>query len=363
MAKCRFLFDNKITDDALIVVSSQKNGIVTQAMKDGTGSATLTTSGNYTGGKDLEYIVEIDGVGAGAEIGQATFKWSDGGGSWDASGIATSSLATALNNGVSIAFVAGTGADFVMGDKWYFKAVNFFSPYKMIDNDRDTRYRSAGLSSPNTHVFDLTSIKTVNAIAIYDHNFTSGATILLEANSSDSWGAPAFSESITYNADKILQYLVSSQTYRYWRLSVTDTANSDGYIEIGNMGLYEYTELSKTITPDPDIPMDIIVQSNTNQYGVSRSRFYNYQESLDIAFNYLSDADFVKVKAMLNTIGTRADGIMRPIYFNTDSADVTEFIFSELMSMGHKIPFKGTRNGITGFHNIMMSLKEKVRSV
>lgn len=147
MADCRFIYDNLITSESMLSVSSLRNGIVTAAIKEGTGSATLTTSGNFTGETDLEYIVEIDSVGGGAEVGQATFKWSDGGGAWDASGVTTPAVPTELNEGVMIAFTSGAGADFVVGDKWYFKAVNMFNAGKMLDRDRDHTYRSKSLDS------------------------------------------------------------------------------------------------------------------------------------------------------------------------------------------------------------------------
>lgn len=361
MAKCRFLYDNKITDDAVITVSSQKVGVVTTAVKEGSGSATMTTSGNFSGSKDLEYLVECDGIGAGAEVGQATFKWSDGGGSWDATGVTTPSIATELNNGAYVAFASGDDDDFAVGDKWYFKGLNYFSPYKMIDNNRDTRYRSAALGLPNTVTIDLGSAKAVNAIAIYDHNFTSGATITLKGNTADSWESPAFSETITYNAEKILQYLTSTQTYRYWQLQITDAANSDGYIEIGTLGLFEYMELSKNFANDWGNGYAGLIDSEATQYGVRKQRFYNWQESIDIQFKNMVSADWTKIQAMLAVLGTRDDGIIRPFFFNVDSTDATWFYFCDsLVINNHKYLF--ARDG-EKYQNFDMAFQEVLRSV
>jgi len=147
MADHRFLYNNLITSESMLSVSSLRNGIVTGAKKEGTGSAVMTPSGNFFGAVDIEYIVEIDSIAGGAEVGQATYKWSDGGGTWDASGVTTLAAPTLLNNGAYIAFATGTGADFVVGDKWYFKGVNLFNAGKTIDRDRDQAYRSAGLDT------------------------------------------------------------------------------------------------------------------------------------------------------------------------------------------------------------------------
>jgi len=143
----RFIYDNLVNDESMISVSSLRNGLVTSAKKEGTGSATITTSGNFTGSTDLEYIVEIDSIGGGAEVGQATFKWSDGGGSWDATGVTTPAAPTELNNSIYITFTSGAGADFVVGDKWYFKGINLFNAGQMLDRDRDHIYRSQELDT------------------------------------------------------------------------------------------------------------------------------------------------------------------------------------------------------------------------
>jgi len=147
MALARWMYSNLITDVSMITVSSLRAGVVTAALKDGTGSAVLNTSGAFSGTEDLEYILEIDSVAGGAEVGQATFKWSDGGGTWDASGVTTSATNILLNNGVYINWTSVIGDDFVVGDKWYFKGINLFNVATLIDLDRDHRYRSTGLDS------------------------------------------------------------------------------------------------------------------------------------------------------------------------------------------------------------------------
>lgn len=147
MGTPRFIYDNIVADETMISVSSLRNGLVTSAKKEGTGSAVITTSGNFSGPVDLEYIVEIDSIAGGAEVGQATFKWSDGGGMWNATGVTTPATATELNYGVKIKFTGGAGADFVVGDKWYFKGINLFNAGQMLDRDRDHIYRSADLDT------------------------------------------------------------------------------------------------------------------------------------------------------------------------------------------------------------------------
>lgn len=75
-------------------------------------------------------------------------------------------------------------------------------------------------------VFDLGAASSISAIALLDHDLTSGdSAIAIEANSADNWNSPAFSQSLTYAADNIFATF-SSQSYRYWRLKFTKASSS-----------------------------------------------------------------------------------------------------------------------------------------
>jgi len=360
MSKCRMLYNNLITSEDMITVSSLRLGTVTTALKEGTGSAVMNTTGNYSGAVDKEYTIEIDSVAGGAEVGQATFRWSDGGGLWNASGVTTPAAATELNNGVYIDFDSGSGDDFVVGDKWYFKAINLFNAWKMITWRRDDRYRSSGLSSPNTITIDLGSAQEVKALVLYDHNFTSGATLLLEADDAATFdsdgGSAQFSEAVTWNDDKILHYLSAATTKRYWRISITDTANTDSYLEIGELFLGSYLELTRNFAYEPNTDFAFITSTGKNEYGVEFDRFGNIQEKITLNFKGLPDTDITYIKTMLAAIGTRSTGVFRPIYFNEDYAVPASFWLMKITSLSRVRPFIDQ-------NNITLALSEVMRSV
>ena len=98
-------------------------------------------------------------------------------------------------------------------------------------------------------VIDLGSSRAVDAVIIQDHNLTSNANIHLKARADTAWEVTTstselIDETITWAADKILHYVVgSASTRRYWRIDITDTANPDGYIEIGNLYLGSFDEM------------------------------------------------------------------------------------------------------------------------
>lgn len=125
------------------------------AAKSGTGSATMTLSGVYGGPIGASYVVTIDAVSGGAEVGQATYKWSrDGGVTWAATGLTTSAAPARLEYGVSVAFTSGAGADFALGDTWTFTGMG------TRDARSVSRYRRA-----YKHAEDLPWTRTDGAAA------------------------------------------------------------------------------------------------------------------------------------------------------------------------------------------------------
>lgn len=70
-----------------------------------------------------------------------------------------------------------------------------------------------------------------------DIQLSPGATLTLQANITDLWSAPLFSQVIPYNRHIVqlvnLNGLVAPTGYRYWRLQIDDQSNINGYVEIG----------------------------------------------------------------------------------------------------------------------------------
>ena len=114
-------------------------------------------------------------------------------------------------------------------------------------------WRPTGLSSESV-VFDLGSAASIDVVSIQGHNLTSGATLVHEAHTADSWATPDYSETLTIltDADGVvyprLTYFPSSAiTKQYHRFVVTDTSNPDGYVQIGRIKAGQYYELDRSM--------------------------------------------------------------------------------------------------------------------
>lgn len=77
--------------------------------------STMTSGGSYTGGTFPNYHIVIDGEGT-----PDTFKWSDNGVTFNATGVAITGAAQALSNGITVTFGATTGHK--IGDQWNFSS-------------------------------------------------------------------------------------------------------------------------------------------------------------------------------------------------------------------------------------------------
>lgn len=115
-------------------------------------------------------------------------------------------------------------------------------PVENVINELRKRVWRTGTSvAAEKIVIDLGSAKAVTSIILLDHTLTAADTLIkLEANSSDAWGAPPVSETLTW-ASGTISKTFASQTYRYWRLNFTKSAAGESR-DIGRIFLGTYAE-------------------------------------------------------------------------------------------------------------------------
>lgn len=329
MGACRFLYNNLITSAEMITVGTVANGAIGFAIKEGEGTAVATSGGTYVGDDDFKYTVEIDDVSGGYEIGLATFRWKKNTSvGWEATGVATASTFIVLDNGVQIKWTAAAGNDFALGDKWYVIAKAPYGKPCLLDHDRDSAYRSSGLTSPETITIDLGSAQTAKAIVLLDHNFTSGATITLKANSSDSWAAPAYSQALTHNSDIIVYYM--NQTYRYWRIEVTDAGNQDGYISMSELFLGTYFEPSLFYSFGPYKKKKAFETVKELPSGVRSYQMHNRQTLLNLEFTTAILTDVTGFETLFDAVKDTSALVSRPCFVNLNTDAPNNTVYADI---------------------------------
>ncbi len=357
MGKSRFLYNNLITSGNSLTIDSVKPGIATTALKDGTGSASMSTDGDFTGSQDLEYLIEVSVSGTSTEVGEALFRYSTVTTNWIETGVTTTTTFTSLNNGVSVAFTGGAASDFINLDRFYFKGINFCNAEKLVDWDRDTRYRSDDVSGSSISI-DLGTSYTVSSLVLYDHNFSAGVSITFSGATKENWvtGTPEVSESVTYGVTKILHFLTSAASYPFWRVEINDSGNADEYIEIGELFLGDYFEPTGIWIGEANRSTQTIFGTNTNLYGKKDLRFFNQKKILEYDYAFVSDADADQFEDMLTSITDKGTGIFQPLYFVENSSSTTKF----WMTYFTEIPRTLKHGDLSG---IKISLEETLKSV
>jgi hypothetical protein len=93
----------------------------------------------------------------------------------------------------------------------------------LYDNRPSRPFRFTSKSAQRI-VIDLSSAKPVTIAALFNHNLTAAATVKIQANTSNSWTSPAFTQTLSWrNLDL---YALLSQTYRWWSFYVDDPTNT-----------------------------------------------------------------------------------------------------------------------------------------
>jgi len=114
---------------------------------------------------------------------------------------------------------------------------------------------------------DLGSAQTVHAAMVRGHNFQSTATVKFQY-SDDDFTTVAGSWTFTIQDDILAYQSTAGVTYRYWRITIQDVDNSDGYVEMGRIFLGPRFEPTRTFLEemryDPADP-SIVNQSEDGQ--------------------------------------------------------------------------------------------------
>jgi len=155
--------------------------------------------------------------------------------------------------------------------------------------------------------------KKITMLAIFGHNLTSGAIVKLQAYSSDEWTVPPAYESaaLTWNAQALVLFL--DQTYTWWRITIADPNNTDGYIEIGRICAGEYYEpgmnIIETVTMSLIDP-SIVTESDGGQgYSIEKTKYRMYS----VQFGDINTAQQEEIETMFRAVGTT-----KPLIFALD---------------------------------------------
>ena len=111
-------------------------------------------------------------------------------------------------------------------------------------NDHVRVWRTLTVAGEKSWKVDFGTAKAINfAFGPRFHNLQTGATVAIQGNDADDWGDPTVNELITVTAGKAACKSFAGGSLRWWRWTITDETNPDGYIEIPLFWLGEWQDL------------------------------------------------------------------------------------------------------------------------
>lgn len=320
----RFIYDNLITSVSMLTLSSQANGRISGAKKIGSGSAIMGIFGSFQGAFDLSIYIEVDSISVGTSVGQATISWRTSDtpeGEWEQTGVVTATSpamplsADGLGTNLSINFTGASGADFALGDNWQFEARATYGGERLLDRNRNTYWKSTGITSENILVNYGTATQ-VTAAVLHDHNLTDAAVVKFQANATDSWGSPSVDYTFASITPALVYYL--DATYQYNRWLIVDTTNPDSFLRVGNICHAEYLALEKINAEwgSQQTP-GLRLQENESEPGVLRRYLYASRNDLTLNFGRtLSNADISTIVTMQEALADTDTKQVLPLWLH-----------------------------------------------
>ena len=174
--------------------------------------------------------------------------------------------------------------------------------------------------------FDLGAAAKLTCFSLFGFNLTAAATVTLEANATDSWATPSYSQALTIATDSdavVLERVVLflDQTYRWWRLTIADAANTDTYVQIGRIKAGEYYEPARTVTDGVGERISDPSQGDSPAGTHTHYRERKAYREIAIQFRFALRVQADKMYAIFRKVGIRTPIVFALDPTNKPSAD------------------------------------------
>lgn len=117
----------------------------------------------------------------------------------------------------------------------------------------------------------------------------------------NNYFTPDYTTPITYNADYIYKDLGADQTFRYWRLSISDASNPDTYLEISKIYLGSFVQFPH-MKKDQKIPIGSTSESSISASGQIYGNFGYYFRYGSINFTNITNTERQAINTAYKTI-------------------------------------------------------------
>lgn len=184
----------------------------------------------------------------------------------------------------------------------------------------DLTYESpqAAIHTEETVLFDLRSTEPVDTVALLwekgGYVLTDAAVITIEANATNVWTSPAFSQVLTYDdLNEIAQAHFSSENYRYWRVKIVDPTCASVYVNLGVVVLGESDQVITRTSNGFSFGVKDLSKVIVTDFGQRYSDVYPKLKTLTLNFDVLGLEETTQLLALFDQVGTQ-----QTIYISLD---------------------------------------------
>lgn len=230
-----------------------------------------------------------------------------------------------------------------------------FYPVENIQDPRTTKKWRATSTSGNV-VFNFGSAKDVDTIIVRGDAFTGReftSTLTIEAHTSDSWGTPAFSTTLTFSDTHNIgiKILDTVQSYRYWRI-VGSNSSSFG---LSNVCLGESFIPARNITTNFDFEERDLSRSAMNDNGQKFFIQENRKSFCGFDFKFLTKEQIDEFMTMFDEVGKT-----KPIWVIPDNAEFFSPEKERFAGQFYLTKVPTYKHSIKGLYNISFDLEEVI---
>jgi hypothetical protein len=190
------------------------------------------------------------------------------------------------------------------------EAAQFSAEYTQDDSPQ-LFWRSAVINVEVTIDCDLGAALEYDFVALLGHNLTSAATIIVYGADDDAFSVNVVSDTLTFNGNNLYEILAAARTKRYVRVSLLNTANPSGYLQVGTVVVGKGNALNR----GPAVPYQRGPLNETEVEYSPSANLFTIQErpSLDnrvFSFVGLNDASELIVEALLEACGSHVAWVL-----------------------------------------------------
>lgn len=204
-----------------------------------------------------------------------------------------------------------------------------FPPANLANEHRNNPYRTGTGTAAEFVIIDLLTAKNVTACILLDHTLTAGDTsIRIQANATNSWGAPSFDQALTWASGTISQ-VFANQSFRYWRLIFTKS-NASEQRDIGRLFLGTYYQPPEDPS-DVEAPEEDLSRKTRSDGGQLFTDAASSYRQKDLPFNGISTTQKDAFRTFHLAVKTHKSFFMQ--IDPNGSGEMVELLYGKLRSM------------------------------